>query len=89
MAACFLSRVIDYKNSDFLPKESLCVINLPSLCEHKILFIHCHSVSKTLRLFAMFCDFSEHIQGTRVIATKHDSEVENKAGTTETESDVQ
>jgi hypothetical protein len=33
--------------------------------------------------------FSEHIQGTWVIASKPDSEVEDKAGTTETEPDAQ
>jgi len=33
-----------------------------------------------------FVYFSEHIQGTWVTASKHDSEVEDKAGTTETES---
>jgi hypothetical protein len=60
------------------------------------LYVNTSSVSfcavlclKLLRFYVLFCDFSEHIQGTWVTASKHDSEVENKAGRTDTESNMQ
>lgn len=62
------------------------MMNLPSLHKCKMSFIYCFTLFKILSLYSVFCDFSEHIQGTWVIITKYDIEIEKKAGTTEEES---
>ena len=41
-----------------------------------------------LSIHHIYLLFSEHIQGARFIAPKHDSEAENEAGPAETQSDT-